>query len=253
MKKDPTRQPSTTSLGAKSSINSAVILAGGLGTRLRGVVGDIPKPMAPVGGRPFLEHQLDYWIKQGIRHFVLSVGYRREIIMKHFGEKYRDARIEYAVEEAPLGTGGGLLLAVKRLDPHAPFLLLNGDTFFEVSLAELAGVHIQNRSDWTFSLFRTDEKKRYLGMDVDPGGRILSLRPDPGQPGQFANGGVYLVNPESLSAPVCKPGLKLSLEDDILPALFAGGTRFFGYECRGRFIDIGLPEDYLRSSEILTA
>lgn len=237
--------------GAKTHVNSAIILAGGLGTRLRGVVGDLPKPMAPIKDRPFLEYQIDYWIKQGIRHFILSVGYCREIIIKHFGAKYREARIEYAVEETPLGTGGGLLLAVKKLDKRAPFLLLNGDTFFEVALGDLTRFHIEHRSDWTFSLFRTD-KKRYMGMEADARGRIISLGPGSGQPGQLANGGVYLVNPESLSVSAWKPGVKLSLEDDILPALFANGARFFGHTCSGRFIDIGLPEDYSRSSDIFT-
>jgi len=251
MKEDPAGQSLQRQLGADASVNSAIILAGGLGTRLRGVVHDLPKAMAPIKGRPFLEHQIDYWIKQGIRHFILSVCYRREVIMKHFGEKYREARIEYAVEEAPLGTGGGLLLAVEKLDKRAPFLLLNGDTFFEVALAELTSFHIHRRSDWTFSLFMTDEKKRYMGMKVDAEGRVLSLRSDSSQPGQLANGGVYLVNPELLSAYAWKPGVKLSLEDDILPTLFAGGTRFFGHACSGRFIDIGLPEDYFRSSDIL--
>ena len=171
--------------------------------------------------------------------------------MTHFGEKYGEARIEYAVEEAPLGTGGGLLLAVEKLDKFAPFLLLNGDTFFEVALGDLTRFHIKHRSDWTFSLFRTD-KKRYLGMDVDAGGRIISLGLGSGQPGQLANGGVYLVNPEPLSVSAWKPGVKLSLEDDILPALFEKGARFFGHSCGGRFIDIGLPDDYFRSSGFLT-
>jgi D-glycero-alpha-D-manno-heptose 1-phosphate guanylyltransferase len=234
-----------------TQVSSAIILAGGLGTRLRGVVQDLPKAMAPIKDRPFLEHQLDYWIGQGIRHFIISVGYRREVIIKHFGDKYREARIEYAVEESPLGTGGGLLLAIGRLDKRGPFLLLNGDSFFEVSLKELVEFHLQRRSDWTFSLFKTEDHKRYLGMKVDADGRVLSLRSDPGQAEQFANGGVYLVNPELLEALAQKPAAKLSLEDDILPGLFAGGTKFYGLVCDGRFIDIGLPEDYFRSADIL--
>ena len=134
MKNDRAGQSSPNPLSAGFCVNSAIILAGGLGTRLRGVVQDLPKAMAPIKDRPFLEYQLDYWIGQGIRHFILSVGYRREVIMKHFGDKYRDVSIEYAVEETPMGTGGGLLLAVEKMKKRAPFLLLNGDTFFEVSL-----------------------------------------------------------------------------------------------------------------------
>ena len=228
-----------------------LILAGGRGTRLRTVVNDVPKPMASVNGRPFLEYLINYWIGQGIGHCILSVGYRREVIMKHFGQNYRGVRIDYAIEETPLGTGGGLLLAVEKLDKSAPFLLLNGDTFFEVALAELAEFHLKRRSDWTFSLFKTNEKKRYMGMEVGTDGRVLSLQSGSDQPGQFANGGVYLVNPATLSSSAWTPGSKLSLEDDILPTLFAGGSRFFGHACNGRFIDIGLPDDYFRSSGIL--
>lgn len=234
-------------------VASAVILAGGLGTRLRDAVPDLPKPMAPINGRPFLEHQIDYWIEQGIRHFVLSVGYRHEVILEHFGTRYRSARIDYAVENAPLGTGGGLLLAADKLIDHKPFLLLNGDTFFEVSLDELVAFHNSRESDWTLSLFATSETGRYMGLEVAADGRILSLRSTAGEPGRLANGGVYLVKPELLSATEWQPGARLSLEEDIMPALLQGGARFHGYECNGRFIDIGVPEDYRRSASMLAA
>jgi D-glycero-alpha-D-manno-heptose 1-phosphate guanylyltransferase len=234
-------------------VTSAVILAGGLGTRLRDTVPDVPKPMAPVNGRPFLEHQIDYWIGQGIGHFILSVGYLREVIMEHFGTSYRNARIDYAVENTPLGTGGGLLLAVDRLVDQKSFLLLNGDTFFEVNLDELVGFHTSSQSDWTISLFATSDTGRYMGLEVAADGRILSLRSAAGQPRWLANGGVYLVRPELLSASAWKPGIRLSLEDDIMPALIERGARFYGHECEGRFIDIGVPEDYLRSATLLVA
>lgn len=231
---------------------SAVILAGGMGTRLRTVVPDLPKPMAPVNGRPFLEHQMDYWIGQGIGRIVLSVGYRRDVISAHFGAKYRGARIDYAVEETPLGTGGGLLLAIEQLDDRRPFLLLNGDTFFEVDLAGLAEFHVKRESDWTFSLFRADKSQRYMGLETDASGRIRSLRPGAGAAGRLANGGVYLVEPQILRTPDWRPGDRLSLEDDMMPALLARGAMFYGQESAGRFIDIGVPDDYLRSSGILT-
>ena len=98
-----------------SSVTTAIILAGGKGTRLRSAVPDLPKPMAPVRGRPFLAHQMDYWIDQGITRFVLSVGYKKELIMDHFGPSYNEANIDYAIEENPLGTGGGLMLAAQDI------------------------------------------------------------------------------------------------------------------------------------------
>src|ERR1700689_3743433 len=92
----------------------AIILAGGKVTRLRGEVPDLPKPLAPVDGRPFLEHQMSYWVSQGVTRFVLSVGYKAEMIISRFGSQFRDAQVVYAIEDKPLGTGGALLFAVKQ-------------------------------------------------------------------------------------------------------------------------------------------
>lgn len=233
-------------------MTAAVILAGGLGTRLRAAVPDLPKPMAPINGRPFLEHQLDYWIGQGIERFILSVGYRHAAISGHFGARYRGVAIDYAVEETPLGTGGGLLLAAARLDGGAPALVLNGDTYFAVSLAALQEFHAQRQSDWTFALFRAQEAGRYMGMEVAADGRIQALRSGSGTPGRLANGGVYLVDPQRLTRGPWTPGEKLSLEDDILPRLFTQ-ARYFGLECAGDFIDIGVPQDYQRAAQMLPA
>lgn len=238
---------------AKSVVTGAVILAGGLGTRLRGVIADIPKPMAPINGRPFLEYQLDYWISQGIREVVLSVGYRRDAIINHFGTTYRGIAIRYAVEEEPMGTGGGLLLGAAELSSDSPFLVLNGDTFFEVPLAALSAFHCDRRADWTISLFRAREPGRYMGVRVEEDGRIASVCSETrAEPGTLANGGVYLVEPHVMAASGFAAGMKASLEDDILVALQQKKARLYGFECSGRFIDIGLPRDYLRAGEIVT-
>ena len=219
---------------------------------MRSTVPDLPKPMAPISGRPFLEYQLDYWLAQGIEHFILSVGYRREVIMSHFGNSYSGARLEYAVEAEPLGTGGGLLIALGLLPGEAPFLLLNGDTFFEVSLARLAAFHAERKSDWTLALFRTEEMGRYMGLEVDREGRILSLRSETKSASRVANGGVYLISPHILRTTSVLPGERVSLEDEIMPGALAAGGRFFGLECEGRFIDIGVPEDYRRAGVFMT-
>lgn len=232
-------------------MTSAVILAGGLGTRLRSTVPDLPKPMAPINGRPFLEHQLDYWIKQGITHFVLSVGYRHEAIVDHFGNSYNGARLSYIIEKTPLGTGGGLLLAAEELGKNEPFLLLNGDTYFAVDLKTLIEFSSANDADWCFSLFRTNEEGRYMGMDISPQGQIISLKSGTGRPGRLANGGVYWVNPRALHSERFSPGDKASLEDDIFPAAMALGQHLMGLEFSGTFIDIGVPDDYHRASTLL--
>jgi D-glycero-alpha-D-manno-heptose 1-phosphate guanylyltransferase len=227
----------------------AIILAGGMGTRLRSVVTDVPKPMAPINGRPFLEHQMDYWIKHGVTQFVISVGYMKEVIMDHFGGSYRNTPLTYAVEEQPLGTGGGLLLAANGLSE--PFLVLNGDTFFEVDLIKLRTFHAEKSSEWTFSLFKANEANRYMGMDVNNNGEIVSLKSTKANLGHLANGGVYLMNPTVFEKLTFKLGHKLSLEDDLLSAFLKQGGKLFGTPFNGAFIDIGIPHDYYRAAEVL--
>lgn len=233
-------------------MTSAIILAGGLGTRLRSVVPDLPKPMAPISGRPFLEHQLDYWIKQGVSHFVLSVCYRHEIIVNHFGNRYKGAGLDYVIEQTPLGTGGGLLLAAEKVHRDESFLLLNGDTYFAVDLKTLIEFSLANDADWCFSLFRTREEGRYMGVEISPQGQITTLKSGTGQPNRLANGGVYWVNPRALLREKFSPGDKVSLEDDIFPTAMATGQRMLGIEFPGAFIDIGVPDDYHRASTLLT-
>lgn len=231
-------------------MTTAIILAGGLGTRLRSAVPDLPKPMAPVNGRPFLEYQLDYWIGQGITRFVLSVGYKHELISKHFGTHYKKASLDYVVEPNPLGTGGGLLLAAEKILDEEAFLLLNGDTYFAVDLAALQAFSAACQADWSFSLFRAAEEGRYLGMLVSPQGQITALKSS--APGALANGGAYWVKTRSLQNCGFSSREKVSLEDSIFPAILTSGQRLYGLECNGIFIDIGVPDDYRRAQALLT-
>lgn len=233
------------------TVTSAVILAGGLGTRLQNTVPDRPKPMALVNGRPFLEYLLNYWMDQGISHFVISVGYRFDDVTRFFGTCYRGVKIDYAIEETPLGTGGGLLLAAEKVAKNNPFLLLNGDTFFAVDLKTLMTFSETKNSDWCFSLFRTHEKGRFMGIALSSWGQIVSLDASPGEKGQLANGGVYLVQPRALSS--WKASLKnnISLESDIFPCAMTIGQRIFGLEFDRKFIDIGVPSDYYLAQTVL--
>ena len=230
-----------------SDSTCAIILAGGLGTRLRSAVPDLPKPMAPIAGRPFLAHQMDHWIAQGVGHFVLSVGYRHAAISDHFGRTYRGAALDYVVETTPLGTGGALLLAAAQVpaDPtNAPVLLLNGDTYFDVSLDALKAPA------------RAPDAQRYLGVDVSADGRLHGLRSTAptgaeGPLANLANGGVYLFRPAALNGLQVEPGRAVSLENELFPQLLAQGQRFAGLVCPGAFIDIGVPADYARAASVL--
>jgi len=227
----------------------AIVLAGGLGTRLRTAVPDLPKPMAPVNGRPFLEHQLDYWAAQGVTRFILSVGYRHEAISGHFGATYRGIPVGYAVENQPLGTGGGLLLAAASLAAPGPFLVLNGDTYFEVALGLLREFHATHNADITLSLFRSPQRGRYTGLKIGAAGDVLAM--SAADKNGLANGGVYLVERGFLEGGPWQPSSRVSLEEDILPFALHGSKRIFGLECSGRFLDIGIPEDYARATDML--
>ena len=230
-------------------VTTAIILAGGLGTRLKKVVQDQPKPMALIRGRPFLEYQMDFWISQGVTKFILSVGYLKQTIIDHFGGSYRTASINYFVEDEPLGTGGALLFAAQGLTET--FLVLNGDTFFEVNLNNLIAFHKKQQSELTLSLFKSNQLGRYMGVDLEDSGEILSLQSGGNELTLLANGGVYLVNPLALKRLNYKPYTKSSLENDLLPKFISLGGGLYGLESSGKFIDIGLPEDYYRAQKIL--
>lgn len=232
-------------------MTSAIILAGGLGTRLRQAVPDLPKPMAPIDGRPFLEYQMDHWIGQGVRRFVLSVGYRHELIEQHFGTTYGGADIAYAVEASPLGTGGGLLLAMDKLGPAGPCLVLNGDTYFDVSLAELRKFHDANRAQITLSLFAVENNTRYTGVEIDHAQRITRLKSTGDGGRQLINGGVYFLSETALSGLPYRIGDQASFENDILENALQAGKHLYGCSFRGKFIDIGVPEDYARAASLL--
>jgi D-glycero-alpha-D-manno-heptose 1-phosphate guanylyltransferase len=158
--------------------------------------------------------------------------------------------LEYAIEERPLGTGGGFALAAEKAGRGGPFLLLNGDTYFGVDWKVLNAYALAHDADWCFSLFRTSEKGRYMGIEVSPQGQIMSLKSGVEQGSRLANGGVYWVHPRALRGTRVLGG-KMSLEDDMFPEALAAGQRLFGLEFTGTFIDIGVPDDYHRAATIL--
>lgn len=229
-----------------ATVNTAIILAGGLGTRLRSVVSDVPKPMALVNNKPFLWHLFRYWSSQSIQHFIVSIGYKGEVIRNYFGDNFGSARIDYVSEESPLGTGGALLATLKSHPQTSPFVLLNGDTYFEIDLGSLNQRAIDCAADWCISLFSTTEKSRYLLFKINQDGLLLrgsSTSTDNPDCQTFANGGVYWINPKLL----CTSGLgamPISLENTLLNAQVDAGRRIVGFCSDTPFIDIGLPSDY---------
>ena len=231
-------------------MTTAIILGGGLGTRLRVAVPNLPKPMAPIAGKPFLEYLLDYWICQGIDLFIFSVGYRHEVIIAHFGYSYQGVPIVYEVETQPLGTGGALRMAARHCISQDGFLILNGDTFFAVDLQALRAFATKIQSDLCLSLFETTNSQRYHGVERKSDGLISSFRTQKVGGHQWANGGVYWCVPDKLQLETTASGV-CSLENDVFPVLLASGCRLAGFPFQAPFIDIGVPEDYYRAEEFL--
>ena len=229
----------------------AVILAGGLGTRLQSVVSDVPKPMAPVGNKPFLEIILNYWINQGIQRFILSVGYKSEAIINYFGRSYKGSSIEYVVEEKPLGTGGGLLKAIDESEINEQFLMINGDTFFAVDLIALEKFHHKKKSNWTLALFSSTDKKRYMQFNLTSTSQIYSIKSGNNCKEFYSNGGIYLIKDESMITKNAPDNPCFSLETDIILNL-AGRNLLYGFYSNGTFLDIGVPNDYKSSQSILS-
>jgi len=231
----------------------AIVLAGGLGRRLHKVVPDMPKPLAPINGRPFLEYLLKYWIGQGVDHFVLSTGYKHKKLESHFGNRYDGAKLTYSVETTPLGTGGGLLKAVGHLKQHAPYLALNGDTLFEIPLEKLIKHHQSKRANISLALFEMGGNHRYGNVMIDRDNRISSLnvKTKAAKNRQYVNGGVYLLEEHFLSATDCSAEKAISLEHELFPNLLKNGRRFFGFPFNERFIDIGIPTDYEKAGKML--
>jgi D-glycero-alpha-D-manno-heptose 1-phosphate guanylyltransferase len=225
----------------------AIILAGGKGTRLKSVVFDRPKPLADVNGEPFLAILMNYLIEQGCRHFILATGYKREMIRSQFGNYYQGIPISYSEEMQPLGTGGAVINAQKKLVREESFLVLNGDTFFPINLSQLKKQFQKTKSDVAIALFKTFEGGRYGTAEQDDQGMIKLANKKAGI-GERANGGVFMVDPTKLKS-IRNIDSPWSFEANFLPALAELGAQITGMTFNEPFIDIGVPQDYLRFCE----
>ncbi len=227
-------------------LNEAIILAGGMGTRLQDVLGDIPKAMAPLNGRPFLEYQLDYLLKWGMKKVILSVGYKREMIMEHFGDSYKYMQIVYAVEKEPLGTGGAIMNAMKYVDGFAVFIF-NGDTYFDVNLQRLDDFRRIKEADVCITLRFENDTSRFGAVEFDNNNRIIKFYEKGKEPDEgYINGGVYLIRKDYL----LNFGLPeaFSMEKDFFQKYYKT-EEFFCLRCFSYFRDIGVPEDYQKAQD----
>jgi len=227
-------------------VKEAIILAGGLGTRLKSVVDDVPKSMALVLDRPFLEYQLKYLEDWGIKHVVLSVGYMREVIMKHFGNRFRNINISYAIEDKPLGTGGGVKKAFDLIKGNYTFIL-NGDTYFDVDLRKMVDFRRIRNTNVCISLKSMKDISRYGAVTIGSNGRIIGFIEKNESAGEgYINGGIYLIGKNYFHG-FNFPD-KFSLEKDFFQQHYHT-ERFCGLKCSSFFLDIGIPEDYKKARD----
>lgn len=226
--------------------SEAIILAGGLGTRLQHMLNGVPKAMAPLNGRPFLEYQLDYLDRWGMKKVVLSVGHQREKIQDHFGNEYHSLKIEYAIEEEPLGTGGAIINAMRHITGYAVFVF-NGDTYFDVNLQRLDDFRRIKESDVCIILRFENDTSRFGSVEFDNNNRITRFMEKNETSGEgYINGGVYLLRKDYL----VNFGFpeKFSIEKDFFQR-YCAIEEFYSLRCFSYFRDIGIPEDYEKAKD----
>lgn len=228
-------------------ITEAIILAGGPGTRLRNAVPDLPKCMAPVSGKPFIDYVLQYLSGQNIKHFILALGYKAQLVQQHIQQYYNDWDIRFSVEDEPLGTGGAVAKAC-LLIKNKYAVVTNGDTLYKAELATAEKIVNDANAFCLLFLKPMENTDRYGVVEVNENQQIISFREKQFYRKPLINGGLYILNvpvflqhsfPEKFSFE------KEYLETDI------GTKQFYGITDDAYFIDIGIPEDLERANHEL--
>lgn len=223
----------------------AIILAGGLGTRLQGVIGAYPKCMAEVNGKPFLSHLFEYLDRQRCTRVILSLGYKHKVIIDWLETQDLFFELDYIVESEPLGTGGGIQAAIEEAESD-DIAVINGDTMFMVDLKEQLNFHKTNKAATTLALKEMHDFDRYGVVNIDGSDLITSFEEKQFRKTGLINGGVYIINKEQFLAKRLPE--KFSFEKDYLEK-FLKERKFYGFKSDEYFIDIGIPEDYARAQE----
>ena len=218
----------------------AIVLAGGLGTRLQSSVPDLPKCLAPINRKPFLHYLLTSMIQSGISRFVFSLGYRSASIIDYLNDHYCHIDWDYAIEDQPLGTGGGIRLAMDQVQ-SPQCLILNGDTLFKADVQALYQYHLDHNAVVTLALKPMSNFDRYGTVGIQNDGKVFQFTEKQYCKSGYINGGVYAIDTAwYLSLP---EGPKYSFETEVLQRYV---TQFpmYGKIDDGYFIDIGIPDDY---------
>ncbi len=226
-------------------INEAIILAGGLGTRLRSEVSDVPKCLAPVNGIPFLSYLIKYLTQEGIRHYIFSIGYKKELVIDFLERKYKGLSYSISSEDQPLGTGGAIRLAGEKAT-ETNVLICNGDTLYKADITELAEFHLEKNAECTIALKPMTNFERYGSVTMDQYNRITAFNEKTFCNSGLINGGIYILKkPGSLPF---EKGKSYSFENDFLKVSADKNGSVFGCRQDRYFIDIGIPEDYRKAA-----
>ena len=228
-------------------IKEAIILAGGLGTRLRPVVADLPKCMAPVNNKPFLTYVIDHLQKQGIEKFIFSLGYKHENIVAFLETSYPALTYKISIEDEPLGTGGAIGKSCGLVDEKS-VIVVNGDTLFKADLVEMSQVHDLSGAHCTLALKPMKNFDRYGVVEIDNNCGVHCFKEKKYYESGLINGGVYALNKNKFLEETMPE--KFSFESDYLEKFFTKRT-FLGFVQDKYFIDIGIPEDFARAQEEL--
>ena len=228
-------------------LNTAIILAGGLGTRLKTIISDLPKPMAPIMNVPFLTYQLNYLKHFGIKKVIFSVGYLSEKIIAHYNQSFENISIEYSIEKNPLGTGGGIRMAMSNLNEDL-VLILNGDSFFDLNLEQFYNLHLEQKAEFSLALRYVNNSERYGNIEFNSTHQITSFieKNQLNQSG-YINAGVYILS-KKLYLQNTKPDINFSIEKDFFEKQL-NQLIIKGFEFKDYFIDIGIPEYYLKAQD----
>jgi len=222
----------------------AIILAGGFGTRLRSVISDVPKPLAPIDDRPFIARMINFLADKDVSSVTLSVHHDWQKIRDYFAKHPASLPIDYAIEKTPLGTGGAIAFSLSKYSGKDPVMVLNGDSFVRVDYQALYRQHQQSGAILTMVLREVPDTGRY-GRVLEKGGIITSFAPgEPGKPGMI-NAGVYVIQP-GLFVQNPMPAATFSFEQDFLPTRISV-LKPASFHADDYFIDIGIPADYDRA------
>jgi D-glycero-alpha-D-manno-heptose 1-phosphate guanylyltransferase len=227
-------------------MKEAIILAGGMGTRLHNVVSGVPKPMAPVSGKPFLYYVLKWLEKYNIEKIIVSAGYKADVIIKYFGDSFEGLSLVYATEEKPLGTGGAVRFALGYISGNET-LIINGDTWFPIDLHRFFSFHEETGSSFSIALKRMENFCRYGSVEFE-GNTIIRFNEKKTCKVGYINGGIYITARQFIESKQLPE--VFSLEKDVLEKEVCSGI----IRCQvfdDSFIDIGIPEDYVKAQSVI--